>query len=567
MIKKILALIIVSLAAQVASASPIKEAMLRDLDFVYQTFQVRYAPADWKNKFSGWTLLAATEEAKAKVVALENPTLKDYQNILLGVFNSTMDYHVSVRFYSTEKATLPFQVLGVGNRYFVVWIDRSKLPASTFPVQVGDEVVNFGGQKTDDVVKMIREKVGHNVEETDQALAEYYLTRRARAAAHEVPKGPINITFQAKGDEPRTLQLIWDYQPELIPSLETPAGSFQLHGMKPTKKPFASLLDATMEPGFLPIIKDLDKKVAAANPFGIGARRSFIPTLGPKIWESSADNHFYAYIYQTPDRKLIGYIRIAAYDGSTAETRQFLTIMQHMNQITDGLIIDQIHNPGGSVFYLYALVSTMATQPMKTPAHRMSLLQEDIAEVLPEIEQLKKVKNDDDAKKIFGGDSIEGYPADYQLSQFFLTYLNFKVDQWGKGKTLTDPHFLGLDQIMPHPEGTYTKPILIVVDQLDFSGGDFFPAIMQDNKRATIFGTRTAGAGGYVLSVQYPNIMGVQQFSVTGSIAERVNMNPIENLGVTPDIQYTLTEDDVRGGFRNYAQQIQKSMNELIEKK
>lgn len=567
MIKKILSFVLIILAAQTAAASPLKEAMVRDIDFYYQTFAVRYAPADWKNKFDGWTLLAATDDAKAKVLALETPNLKDYHNILRDVFNSARDYHVGIQFYSTERASLPFQVKGVGEKYFVVWIDRSKLPASSFPVQIGDEVVRFDGKPTHDVVMMMKNEVGHNVDETDKALGELYLTRRVRAATHEVPQGPIEITFQGKVGPARTLQLIWDYTAEQIPSLDMSGDHFSLMGQHPKHEVFSSITKQTMQPSFWPVMKEMNAEVTAANPFAIGGRKSFIPALGPKIWESSATDKFYAYIYQTPDRRLFGYIRIAAYDGSAEATQEFVTVMQRMEQVTDGLVIDQIHNPGGSVFYLYSLVAALSTEPMKTPKHRMTILQEDVAEALPDIASLEKVKNDDDAKKAFGADNVGGYPADYQVSQFFLNYLRFKVDQWKLGKKLSDPYFLGIDQIMPHPQGSYSKPILIVVDELDFSGGDFFPAIMQDNKRATIFGTRTAGAGGYVLSVNHPNILGVAGFSVTASIAERVDNNPIENLGVTPDIKYTLTEDDMRGGFRNYAAEIRKSMSALVEKK
>jgi len=563
MLKKLLLLLAVSFTSSVATAAPLKEAMLRDLDFVYQNFQARYAPAEWKNKFSnGWTMYQSIEDAKAEVGALEQPTLKDYRRILHNVFNAPRDYHVSVRFFTTERATLPFQVMGVGDKYFVVWIDREKLSENTFPVEIGDEVVDFGGQNTHDVVMKIKEGIGYNVEGTDKSLAELYLTRRAATVAMDVPKGPISITFKNKKGDAQTLQVMWEYSPEQIPDLNSNGSPFRLHGVDSQKKPFA-ILDKKMEPGFWSALKEMDQS-AAENPFGLGTRKSFIPALGPKVWESADSDNFYAYIYKNADGKLIGYIRISSYSADNEQTQEFLKIITRMEQVTDGLVLDQVHNPGGSVFYLYSLVSLLSDKPMRTPAHRMSILQQDVFEVLPEIAKLEKVKNDEDAIKIFQSDNVGGYPVNYQVAQFFLSYMKFQVDQFTQGKTLSDPYFLGIDQIMPHPKARYTKPILLVVDQLDFSGGDFFPAIMQDNKRATIFGTRTAGAGGYIVPVQHQNILGVQQFVLTGSIAERVDLNPIENLGVTPDIQYTLTEEDVRGGFKNYATEISNSINGLL---
>ena len=46
----------------------------------------------------------------------------------------------------------------------------------------------------------------------------------------------------------------------------------------------------------------------------------------------------------------------------------------------------------------------------------------------------------------------------------------------------------------------YTKPILVLVDNFTLSAAEIFAMFMQDSKRATIFGTRTDGGGGNVIS-------------------------------------------------------------------
>jgi C-terminal processing protease CtpA/Prc len=108
---------------------------------------------------------------------------------------------------------------------------------------------------------------------------------------------------------------------------------------------------------------------------------------------------------------------------------------------------------------------------------------------------------------------------------------------------------------------------MVLINELDFSGGDFFPAIMQDNKRAVILGTRTAGAGGYVLQYQFPNLSGIYLFSLTGSLAERDGGDMIENLGVTPDVGYELTPDDLEFGYQGYKSKIVSTMEEMLKGK
>ncbi|MDE2293130.1 MAG: hypothetical protein KGL53_13700, partial [Elusimicrobia bacterium] len=98
---------------------------------------------------------------------------------------------------------------------------------------------------------------------------------------------------------------------------------------------------------------------------------------------------------------------------------------------------------------------------------------------------------------------------------------------------------------------------------LDFSCGDFFPAILQDNKRATVFGVRTSGAGGAVKATQFPNQFGIAGLSYTWTIALRTSGQPIENKGVTPDVSYDLTAEDIANGLSGYVKAVNDELDRM----
>ncbi|HEY4831538.1 MAG TPA: protease-like activity factor CPAF [Waddliaceae bacterium] len=573
----------------------IKSKMVSDLEIIKNTFQVKYAPAEWKKVYADWDLNQQIGLAKCKIQMVKNITLKDFHQILVKLFNSTKDYHVGITFFSTEAALLPFRIHSVNGRYFIAWAFQEYCEVVGASLKPGDEILSFNGKTIGQAVQELKDSDFGNPESaTDQAYAESALTIRVGSSGNIVPKGVATISIRdSLSGEILFYKLPWLYQPEEINTLSS--------HLKPKSSPLeedylTSKQSLSTHPFFYkdmttPLYKNyklaLKKQNQALKKFikiqnedesesnegdddedtedcFIGSTKSFIPTLGPVLWETSKHNPFHAYIFLSSEGKKIGYIRIPNYLAIAMD--DFLEIINLFEEETDALVVDQVNNPGGNLLYMYGLAAVLADKPLLVPQHRMTLTQEELFFAITTLEEFERIQTDEEAIDLLGKD-LAGYPVNYQTAKSILSYLKFIIQEWNEGRAFTYPGFIyGIDYIHPHSRGHYTKPILLLINQLDFSCADFLPAIMQDNKRATLFGTRTAGAGGYVLTHHHPNLFAIQGYSFTGSIAERINLDPIENLGVTPDIVVELTERDLQEGYSDYLQHLQKAVNELSNK-
>ncbi len=566
--KKILTAVLLfsSLAAPLAFAENdpgLSQALKESLTGMKSVYDATYAPTKWKEKNYHWSIAAEYQRALSAIQTRgADLNVKDARAIAKNFVYSTRDYHVSIAFQSTELAALPFTVRSAEGKYFIAYINTDRLGPTIFPFKVGDELVSFDGLPTADAVAKVQSEIPGNIPTTDAALAELYLTKRRGARGYNVPSGPVVVGVKPQGQAAVvTRQLIWEYTPEAV------------SGYSNAPAPTHGLIEATASAGENHIAKFFDKNMshdfadlaAADNPHGLGTKKSYLPALGEKIWEAEADDVFDAYIAMNADRKLIGVIRIPSYvpADTMKAVASFSKLIERMESMTDGLVIDQLNNPGGSVFYLYSLVSMLADHPMKTPLHSMSVTPADVFAANTNLSELAAVTDDASARKVLG-DTLEGYPVDYQVAQFMIGYCKFIMSEWKAGKTMTSPFWIaGVDSINPNPVH-YTKPILILVNELDFSGGDFFPATMQDNGRAKIMGVRTSGAGGYVSNFTFPNLVGIDYFRVTQSIASRVSNDPIENLGVKPDFEVPFTAADRQGGYQVFAKTAMDTILKMI---
>lgn len=539
-------------SSQVNIDSQLKSKLHQEIDYIGSLYGTVYAPKGWKEVHLGWNLADEVAKAQAQLESAKN--LFEARAAVGNLIKSTKDYHVSYSFYSTEKATLSFQVKTVEGKSLIVSIDRDKLSKAAFPFTTGDEVLSFNQVPVAQILTELVQAMGPNISETDYALADLYLTRRSGARNFAVPHGPVTLAIKrASDDSVGTVAVAWDYAPE---QLNHGGTTFLKTGVN-------GLFNHKM---VLPEAKELS---VAGSPFGIGERNSFLKDFGTRVWSSPADSDFDAYIYVNEAGQSIGVVRIPVYEAPNDDyakaVADFSIIIKKMQAETSAMIIDQNNNPGGSVFYLYSLASMLSDQTLKVPTHSVSLLPSEAKDCIKAIESLRDVKSDEDAQAVLGKD-MQGFTATYQLVLGTRDYCQSTLNEFHQGKRLSSPlHLWGVDEINPNPVH-YTKPIVLLTNMLDFSGGDFFPAIMQDNKRVTVVGTRTAGAGGYILQATFPNSFGLDNISFTGSIAERVDSNPIENLGITPNFVVPMTVADIRGEFHDYKAQVKAILADLLVK-
>lgn len=554
-IKSLLLLLLglVFLSAATPSYS-LKHQMLSDLFFLKNLSVVKYAPFEWKKSHCGWDLDLAYEEAKNKILKLQNPTVKEYQCILKKFTHSFKDYHVGVQFLSMEEAYLPFTLRGANGRYFIVHVDHKKIALEK--CSVGDEILEFNGEPIASVIEALKKtEVGNSDSQTDQATAELTFTYRRGEVGDRVPQG--KATFLIRRNKTlalETLETEWCYDKEKINNIDLLKSPAQKNGV--------------FEKNFCNCAYRKEYCAREKNNFyAIGNKKSFIPSLGKKVWVEDNDRLFHSYIFELPlqDRvAFIGYIRLPHYYSGKKELEQLTALIQRMEESSDALIIDQINNPGGSLFYLYAIASLLTDKPLLLPKHQIALTQEEIYDAAHMLHILEKVKDDSSAKKELG-EQVHGYPIDYKFVKNNRRFCELVINEWNSGKYITSPtHLFGVEEIEPHSVTRYTKPILMLINCLDFSGGDFLPAILRDNECVTLLGETTAGAGGYVLEVQYPNILGINSFYLTGSLALRSNNLPIENLGIEPDIPYSLTVEDFTQNYEPYCRKILEAIEFLL---
>jgi len=546
-------------AVGTASDEHVRKTMVRDLEGIRNVYDVDYAFADWKGELFGWDLDVAFEQAVSDVWGMEELSVKKFHRIVRDFVVSMKDYHVNVHFNCTESASLPFAVWSAQGRYFVCWIDE-ECPKE---IGLGDELIRFDGRAVKEVIAELKAMGDYGVEATDEALAAMFLTRRSARSAYAVPQGPVSVVLKPKKAREKTVNLEWEYRPEKV-SLDPG----QCSGVKSMRACQSVAFGGKKESALRRFVKEYSmtlplydhfvkgERNAQENTFALGHREGPLPPLGKVTWKVDESYPFYAYIFEGPRGKKVGYVRIPHYDLWEEDIEFFADIILRFEQQTDMLVIDQLNNPGGFGLLACSLSSMLSTEPTVLPHMQWKLNPSIIHHAVEVIEELDQIVDDLDAKWWLG-ESFFGHAVSMNLVNQLKSYFQFLVDEWQAGKTVTDSfYFMGIDQLPPHPWAHYSKPVFVLINEQDFSCGDLFPAILQDNDHARLLGKRTAGAGGSVWGMEIPNHFGVDSMSVTVTKVVRLDGSFIETLGVKPHIPIEVTANDMQSEFVDYIKAV-----------
>ncbi len=548
------ALLLLPLSSAQAALST--EQRLADFNQLVNIIQRNYGPLRWKQTTIGLDFPKVVGEYQQRAAAATSDA--EFHRVLAQFISELKDAHVSPMVPSNHRANLGFVADFVEGKVLIESIDTLRLPEVLFPFKKGDQVLALGGVPVKQLMAELA-KVGHTGHDaSNDRITAARLTSRRQASGLAVPKGVITVTVLPKGAAaPKTVTATWAVFGSPLVDMDDLAGLMEssVPNAIPTAADgesfLADLKKLSLFNSILPTARLDEFKATGLSDIG-NPRPMFKLPEGAR--ELPGHTSTTAAIYEAGGKR-IGLLRIPSYtdDNLVNELARAVKVMEEQ---TDVLVIDQTNNPGGSVAMVSDIVGLFAKESYKD----MNF------EIRPSLGWLTTFQ----AVNQEIADMLKANPADMAANALKarFDYMEAEIrDSIVNKQFLSNPVSLNLNgtfgMIQPIQAVNYSKPILLLINEFDFSGGDAFPALMKDNGRVTIFGAQTSGAGGNV-SEYGPLSNSYFKLHLTESLMVRPNGEYMENRGVKPDIAYTVTEDDFMNGYRNYVQAFTAEALKLV---
>lgn len=560
--------VLMAVACWPAAAQLTVEQKLADFQTVVALYAKQYAPYEWKletEKFDLYDVAPWVDRIRKTADDL------DYLQVLSEYVAGLNDIHSSYVAKSTFVADLRIYTDVYDGKVLIEQIDRSYLPVSRFPFEVGDEVVLFDGRPVMEVVREIARGVKFANERSTLRYATDLLVYRDQSQlplASRLGETATIVVRKMDGTE-SSHTIRWDKSGFPVTKLGPVPNVRFAAAVRPSEE---DIEDQPLEMNAGRRLRArLQQNVvpgAARHLAGFGARApifrlpaNFVQRLG----RNRAD-YFYSGTY-VADGKRIGYIRISDFQPTDFSLlllplRQWATEIAFLKANTDGLVVDVMRNPGGYGCYGADLMGYLTTK-------RYFTFGNEIRSTLDWVQAFYE------SAQLTVGDGLEPWEVIMLGNAYKDVLTAFGENRGRTGPVAICGASLEADPVVDRlfePVG-YDKPVLMLVDEFTTSAGDIFASMAQDNGIATLYGYRTAGAGGATTE----NVAG---FYSEGSARTTISLLTrakaytapgyptsiyMENIGIHPEMPADyMTRDNLMNRGVGYVDGFSKAIVDLI---
>jgi hypothetical protein len=546
-----------STAQSNALRSVTNEEALADFDQLVAAFKGVYGALERKEARYGFEINAMAAEYRARIQAASSDA--EYQGIFVEFVSRFHDAHISLspQFIGdnalisddSHSFRIPVSVMPVENTFVVYSVDPS-----ADGVHVGDELVAIDGQSPETLVQQFIKYAGTPNALTNRHFAAARLTGRSpylskAAGLHE--GSTVTLRLRGADGQERDVVLTWKEAPHAMPAVtaaprvgeSTPKTMLAASAITEeiTKAELSKMGSPT--PFFMtPAVKtQLGFQTVAPTTAGLAKAGTTDPAKVAAVT-------IFAGEYALDGKKIL-FVRIPDYTPADEETslNYLATLLSEQQATHDALVVDQTHNPGGSLFYALSVAQILSPGPIngfvqKTHADRMHIFE-------------------------YASTADKVRPKDPQGADALMAEAQLIDQAYTAHKSLTGIMApFAAPSVLP-AANIWSKPVMMLVDELAVSCGDIVPSLIKANHVALLFGQTTMGGGGNVEEVatltntrwtlNVSRALGVP-FDPTGAYPDE---RFIEDNGVSPDTRYSHTLADFRAGYVGYVKAFNTALS------
>jgi hypothetical protein len=506
----------------------------------------------------GFKFDALVRDYRSRVKHARNEA--EYRGIFQEFISRFRDAHVSLSAELVNDAShafrLPVSVMPIENTFVVYNVGEAAKDA----VKIGDEVLAIDGKSPQALLTDFLKYVGTPNDLSSAHIAAARLTSRSIFLSKGIKAGQTaKLHLRGADGAERDAVLTWTEVPHLLPPLAPPpqAGKSGPHTTIAASSMAAEVTTAELSKMGARVPFYMTDAVKAALGITAEVKPSAAALAKFNLTpEAAAQVNYFAATYAQGGKKVLLF-RMPDYEptDAAASLNYIRALFDDQKDQVDALVFDETHNPGGSVDFAFGVVSLLAKSTVNSMVQEMHgdrLWIQSFADAANQVAQANP--NDPLAAAL---------TADAHLVD----------DAYSAHKPLSVPiPMFAVNPTLDPDAAHWTKPFVMLTDELSVSCADFVPLLVQANGLAPLFGQRTMGGGGNV--EQVATLTNTQaQLSISrglGTVFDPTGQYPdsrfIEDNGVTPDVSYSHTLADYRAGYVAYVNAFNATLKQQLAK-